>query len=107
MKKLFGFLGIAIVLSFSFVSMSPAPFVQASSDITEQEALQQSRTINYTVYFDGNVTPPKTYRYNDGTWSGTLYRNEYQFDGVRTIASYSGTVYCSGNCPIPPRMNEE
>ncbi|MEK4760078.1 hypothetical protein MHH85_07435 [Viridibacillus sp. FSL E2-0187] len=100
MKKFLGLLSVAslgLFLSFGIPTHSSAN--SSSSDAIAAASYSQYVSVNR--YFNGNVVPPSTIAYNSGGYSGTLQRQAYQFDGTRTIATYSGTVYCSGSCPIP------
>lgn len=99
MKKVFGlFLLVGLTISLVFGTQ-----VFASNNAGENVELSQySRSVTVTKYYSGNVVPPYSISYNSSGWSGTLYRTAYRYDGESTtLATYSGTVYCSGTCPLP------
>lgn len=93
------FAKIAGSLLILFFLSVPALSAEASETAHELE-IQNSKHIEHTVTSPGNIVPSNTYYYNSRGWSGILTRDYYYYDGSETRAFYSGTVRCSGQCPL-------
>lgn len=106
MKKLVGLL-VACSMALVMFSGTSLHIFASSSETDKVVELSASKNVTYRASFTGEVIPPPTYDYNVGGWKGTLIRGNYAFDGERTIAYYSGTVYCTGNCAMTKDVESE
>lgn len=106
MKKLVGLL-VACSLALVMFSGTSLHIFASSSETDKVVELSASKDVMYRASFTGDITPQPTYNYSIGGWSGTLSLDSHAFDGVRTIAYYSGTVYCTGNCAMTKDVESE
>src|SRR5699024_8994257 len=99
MKKLLSIFGVVGLACLLFISPRES-FESTSSNETELLSSYNKEVTGYRVVFTGLNTAPATYFYNIGGWSGSLRLDSWFSTGTEIIASYSGTVYCSGVCSV-------
>ena len=68
----------------------------AETDIFYPQIILHKEIKKYKITWDGKVTPPKYYYYNQNGWKGNLTLDGYDYDDFPinpcTTAIYSGTV---------------
>ena len=105
MKRLTGILASSLIV---FMALSTPVFanglVNSGKDVETVQA--QTKILTYSVRYTGKVTPSSTYDYNQGGWRGTLSLVGSAYDGTYTLATYRGTVTCSGACVVSELENE-
>lgn len=98
MKKLFfSMFSVALVFGSFFNGHVQVGATSNSADLVEPAAVY-SKSVSELRYYAklSDIKPSITYNANG--WSGTLYKAGVEYDGVRYVVSYRGTVSCSGTC---------
>lgn len=105
LTKLF-IIGLACIFSWSLFSysVSAAPVSNITNEVKPQNEAPEawSREVTERRTYSGKIIPPNTITYNKGGYKGTLYLKRYSYDSgtKKTVATYTGTVWCEGTCPI-------
>ncbi|WP_017187859.1 hypothetical protein [Alkalibacillus haloalkaliphilus] len=84
--------------------------LQAKSVDEDDFEASNSRTVSVTEVFDASQYDEPPYNsipYNSGGYSGTLELERSWTNGDYLYARYSGTVYCTGTCPIASSSEKE
>jgi len=100
MKKLFfSVFSVALVFGSFFNGHVQVGATSNSEDLVEPAAVY-SKTVTQLKVIPLTGTISQSIPYKANGWSGTLYLQSYQHAGDHYIARYSGTVSCSGVCPM-------
>lgn len=79
-------------------------FAQSSEDSTPAA---QTKTVTQTRNYSLNQSIPSSIPYNVAGWSGTLYLINTQSTGDRILATFRGSVHCSGFCGMSLKTEED
>ncbi|SHG30102.1 hypothetical protein [Ornithinibacillus halophilus] len=80
---------------------------QVLAQNSEESIQSQTKTVTQTIPYGLNDSIDASIEYDVAGWSGILYLINTQSTGDHILATYRGTVRCSGFCGIPPYQFEE
>lgn len=87
-----------------FFIIAPTQIQISAQNSEETVQATQTREVTIRRVYGLNASIPKTISYNTGGWRGTLYKTRQQSTGDHILATFQGTVTCTGTCAIPSQL---